>query len=181
MGACLSSSSPGAGSDPYRLGHSSADSGGPTPHHASATATLVRKLPALHGDIVFAVAAAAAADDSFFSACADGSIRHYDWQSGRVLRAYRHDKSVHRLHHTPASGFLFSGSRDTTVRQWRVPDTTTTTPGGGGGGGGDEADDLAAPVQVFRGHELVVTGLATSAGAAITRGIICVSTFLFCH
>jgi hypothetical protein len=173
MGACLSSSTSPAGSDAYRLGDSRAESGGPTPHAATA---LVRKLPALHGDIVFAVAGAAAADDSFFSACADGSIRHYDWLSGRVLRAYRHDKSVHRLHHTPASGFLFSGARDTTVRQWRVPDTATPTPGGGGGGGrggggddDDEADDVAAPVQVFRGHDLVVTGLATSAGAASMR------------
>lgn len=162
MGACLSSSP--AGSDSYRLGTdpSSSPADAPTPHDAS-FAALVRKLPALHGDIVFAVAASASADDSFFSACADGSIRHYDWQSGRVLRAYRHDKSVHRLHHTPSSGFLFSGARDTTVRQWRVP--VAALPGGDGG---DAETDFAAPVQVFRGHDLVVTGLATSVGAGHT-------------
>jgi hypothetical protein len=78
---------------------------------------------------------------------------------------------VHRLHHTPSSGFLFSGARDTTVRQWRVPVAALSavehsTPSGDGDGDGDAAAaDLAAPVQVFRGHDLVVTGLATSAGA----------------
>jgi WD40 repeat protein len=152
MGNCISSSPASA----YEV-----DSHNTTPDADSAHPPQpLKQLSQLHTDIVFAVATTPASS-TLCSASADGCIRVFDWDTDRILHTYRHDKSVHKLHFNASTQMLFSGSRDTTVKHWNLN------------------SDHEQCVQTFRGHELVVMGLATNTGTLFFLQLSLFSSFKF--
>ncbi|KFV64553.1 WD repeat-containing protein 31, partial [Dryobates pubescens] len=100
-----------------------------------------RRSPA-HTEAVTSVAALRT--DLCVSGGRDKAVAVCSWSSGAVLRRFLgHQREVTKVSTAPASGRVFSASRDRTVLMW-------------------ELEATAGPSQHFAGHELVVTGLAVS-------------------
>ncbi|XP_068020256.1 WD repeat-containing protein 31 isoform X1 [Melanerpes formicivorus] len=95
-----------------------------------------------HSEAVTSVAALQT--DLCVSGGRDKAVAVCSWRSGAVLRRFLgHQREVTKVSTAPASGRVFSASRDRTVLMW-------------------ELEAAAGPSQHFPGHELVVTGLAVS-------------------
>ena len=93
-----------------------------------------------HSEMASAVAAGRVPGE-VLSCGEDRSVALTDWMDGKVLQRWEgHEKGVNCVLHAPLLDGAFSGSRDATVRQWKV--------------GQPKA------VQVLKGHELTVSAIA---------------------
>ena len=93
-----------------------------------------------HSEMASAVAAGRVPGE-VLSCGEDRSVALTDWMDGKVLQRWQgHEKGVNCVLHAPLLDGAFSGSRDSTVRQWKV--------------------GQPAAVQVLKGHELTVSAIA---------------------
>ena len=93
-----------------------------------------------HSEMASAVAAGRVPGE-VLSCGEDRSVALTDWMDGKVLQRWQgHEKGVNCVLHAPLLDGAFSGSRDATVRQWKVGQPTA--------------------VQVLKGHELTVSAIA---------------------
>ena len=99
-----------------------------------------REFAGPHSEMASAVAAGRVPGE-VLSGGEDRSVALTDWVDGKVLERWQgHEKGVNCVLHAPLLGGAFSGSRDATVRQWKVGQPTA--------------------VQVLKGHELTVSAIA---------------------
>ena len=99
----------------------------------------------LHTDAVHCVVALT--PTMTVSGAADKQLTQYEWNQARTWMKFRgHSKTIDRACITPAKDFLFSGSRDTTIRQYSIALSSDTA---------NERYDI----QSFRGHTLPVASL----------------------
>ena len=188
MGTCASKNNQGGGGGAARY----QQGGGDESSTGAGDFSTTRTFPVAHdaGEPVFCCASVPDDSGLIVTGGEDGRVVVTDWRTGRCAHAWTgHKRSINAVctggGGGPGAGsrFVFSCSRDLSIRQWDrdAAESSSAGPppppsakedggggggaGGGGAGGGAAAAFAAACVREFpRKHELSITALALSDG-----------------
>lgn len=91
------------------------------------------------------------------TASTDRSVVRYNWKNKSVLNRWqKHSKAVLRLAYSSSSDCVFTGGRDSTIRQFPLLQRKPSAPSSPSPFNSDNTE-----IQCFRGHLLPITSLST--------------------